>query len=90
MLKIILIMLCGIGVGYLFRKKDTSAIGRVITVLIWSLLLLLGMEVGGNPHIINGLQTLGWEALLLTLAGCMGSIVLAWGLWVITGKGGDA
>lgn len=55
MLKIILIMLCGIGVGYLFRKKDTSAIGRVITFLIWALLFLLGLEVGGNPHIINGL-----------------------------------
>lgn len=88
MLKIVLIMLCGIGAGYLFRNKKLSAIGRVITALIWVLLFLLGIEVGSNPRIIQGLQTLGLEAILLTLGGSAGSVLFAWALWKYVTKGG--
>ena len=70
MLKIVMIMLCGIGTGYLLRNKKMSFIGRIITALIWVLLFLLGIEVGSNPRIISGLQTLGLEAIALTLGGC--------------------
>ena len=81
MLKIVMIMLCGIGTGYLLRNKKMSFIGRIITALIWVLLFLLGIEVGANPRIINGLQTLGLEAIVLTIAGSMGSAIFAWALW---------
>ena len=67
MLKIVMIMLCGIGTGYLLRNKKMSFIGRIITALIWVLLFLLGIEVGSNPRIISGLQTLELEAIALTL-----------------------
>lgn len=39
-----MIMLCGIGTGYLLRNKKMSFIGRIITALIWVLLFLLGIE----------------------------------------------
>ena len=81
MLKIVMIMLCGIGTGYLLRNKKMSFIGRVITALIWVLLFLLGIEVGANPRIINGLQTLGLEAIVLTITGSLGSAIFAWALW---------
>ena len=81
MLKIVMIMLCGIGTGYLLRNKKMSFIGRVITTLIWVLLFLLGIEVGANPRIINGLQTLGLEAIVLTITGSLGSAIFAWALW---------
>lgn len=90
MLKIVLIMLGGVGVGYLLRNKKLSALSRVITVLIWVLLFLLGIEVGSNPRIVNGLQTLGLEALVLTVFGCMGSILFAWALWKYVTKGGKS
>ena len=45
------------------------------------LLFLLGIEVGANPRIINGLQTLGLEAVILTLGGSAGSVLFAWALW---------
>lgn len=103
MLKIVMIMLCGIGTGYLLRNKKMSFIGRIITVLIWVLLFLLGIEVGSNPRIISGLQTLGLEAIALTLGGSLGSTLFAWALWqyvtakqakssahVEIGKGGKA
>ena len=81
MLKIVTIMLCGIGTGYLLRNKKMSFIGRIITALIWVLLFLLGIEVGANPRIIDGLQTLGLEAVTLTLGGSAGSVLFAWALW---------
>lgn len=81
MLKIVMIMLCGIGTGYLLRNKKMSFIGRIITALIWVLLFLLGIEVGVNPRIINGLQTLGLEAIVLTITGSLGSAIFAWALW---------
>lgn len=98
-----MIMLCGIGTGYLLRNKKMSFIGRIITALIWVLLFLLGIEVGSNPRIISGLQTLGLEAIALTLGGSLGSTLFAWALWKYvttkqtkssahaeTGKGGKA
>ena len=87
MLKIVMIMLCGIGTGYLLRNKKMGAIGRVITALIWLLLFLLGIEVGSNPRIVNGLQTLGLEAIVLTLAGSAGSVLFAWALWKMVNRG---
>ena len=67
MLVVVVIMLCGIAVGYLVRKRNTRVIHHIITVVIWLLLCLLGIEVGSNPHIVKGIQTLGLEALLLTV-----------------------
>ena len=90
MLIIVSIMLCGIGLGYLLRGRNTGVVSKIITVLIWALLFLLGIQVGSNPKIIGGLQTLGVEALLLTIGGSIGSILAAWALWNHVSKGGKA
>ena len=76
-----MIMLCGIAVGYMLRNKNTRIVSRIITVLIWLLLFLLGIEVGSNPRIVMGMQTLGIEALLLTIGGSIGTILFSWLLW---------
>lgn len=81
MLIIVLIMLSGIAVGFLLRNRNTKHLSSVTTVLIWLLLFLLGIEVGGNPRIVSGMQTLGVEALLLTIGGSIGTVVLSWLLW---------
>lgn len=52
-------------------------------MLIWTLLFLLGIDVGSNESIIKGLHTLGIEAFLITLAGVVGSTLSAWGLWYL-------
>ncbi|MDD6008958.1 MAG: LysO family transporter [Prevotellaceae bacterium] len=90
MLIIVSIMLCGIGLGYLLRGRNTAAISKIITVLIWALLFLLGIEVGTNPNIIGGLQNLGVEALVLTIGGSVGSVLASWWLWNHVSKGGKA
>ena len=86
MLIIVAIMLCGIAVGYLFRNKNTRFVSRIITVLIWLLLFLLGIEVGSNPRIVMGMQTLGIEALLLTIGGAVGTTLCAWLLWIYVSR----
>lgn len=85
-------MLAGIGTGYLLRLRMKIRVQGVITVLIWALLFILGVEVGGDERIIGALHTLGAEALLLAVAGTLGSVVAAWLLWrqVRRKKGGEA
>ena len=86
MLIIVAIMLCGIAVGYLLRNWDTRFISHVITALIWLLLFLLGIEVGSNPRIVMGMQTLGIEALVLTIGGAVGTTLCAWLLWIYVSR----
>ena len=80
---IIGIMLTGMLVGYLLRSKRLTWIHKIITFLIWLLLFLLGIDVGGNEAIMKGLHTLGLESLIITLAAVIGSTLLAWGLWYL-------
>jgi uncharacterized membrane protein YbjE (DUF340 family) len=89
MFVIIGIMLAGILTGYLLRRKKFE-VKHLITVLIWILLFLLGIEVGTNRAIIEGICTIGFEAFLLTAGGIVGSTLLAWLLWKFIQKRGVA
>ena len=80
---IIGIMLTGMLIGYLLRSKRLTWIHKIITFLIWTLLFLLGIDVGGNEAIIKGLHTLGSEAVIITLGAVIGSTLGAWGLWYL-------
>ena len=92
MFTIIGLMLTGILLGYLLRKRDLKKIHQIITQLIWLLLFILGIEVGSNEQIIKGLHTIGLEAVILTLGGTLGSVIAAWALWraLYKRKGGRA
>ena len=48
MFTVIGLMLGGMAIGFLLRRQEFSWINKVITSLIWVLLFLLGVEVGGN------------------------------------------
>mgnify|MGYP003499671105 FL=1 len=86
MFTIIGLMLPGMLLGFLLRKRQLSGISRIITILIWLLLFLLGIEVGNNEQIIKGIHTLGLEAFILTIGGLLGSVIAAWALWKILYK----
>jgi uncharacterized membrane protein YbjE (DUF340 family) len=86
MFTVIGFMLGGMCIGYLLRRKSLSWIQEFITVLIWLLLFILGIEVGGNRRIIDGLGTIGFEALIMTVSFVVGSCVFAWMLWYILYK----
>jgi len=78
---VIAFMMGGIGVGYLLRQHKLRFIHRIILMLIWLLLFLLGLEVGANKTVIQQFGNLGFEAFLLAFAGTLGSIVFAALLW---------
>ena len=81
MLKVVAIMLSGMAVGFLLRKRRLRVVPHAVTVLIWLLLFFLGVEVGENPQVINGIRNLGLEALWLSLTGIAGTILFSWALW---------
>lgn len=80
----------GIFVGYGFRKNKTEWLSKVINLWVWILLFLMGIEVGGNEHIIQALPTLGVEALVFSVLTILGSCVGAWMLWKYIGRKGGA
>ena len=69
-------MLCGIAAGRLLRGRGRSFVSRAITVLIWLLLFLLGIEVGANPRVVGSLGSLGVEAAVLAVFAVLGCAVL--------------
>ena len=92
MFTVISLMLAGMAAGFLLRRRRLGGVRRVVTVLIWALLFLLGIEVGGNERIVRGLHTLGLEALAVATASTAGSVLAAWALWrwAARGKEGGA
>lgn len=78
---VIAFMIFGTVVGYIFREKRLGNISKIITVIIWMLLFLLGIEVGTNQDIIAGLATIGIEALIITISAVLGSAIMALLLW---------
>jgi len=81
MLKVVAIMLSGMAVGFCLRKRRLHVVPRLVTVFIWLLLFLLGIEVGSNPQVINGITSLGMEALWLSVTGMAGTLAASWALW---------
>lgn len=92
MLKVVAIMLSGMAVGFLLRKRQLKVVPHAVTVLIWLLLFFLGIEVGENPQVINGIRDLGLEALWLAMTGIAGTVLFSWALWrwVNAKKGGES
>lgn len=80
------LMLTGIALGFLLRKRPIPGIHHTITALIWLLLFLLGLEVGHNDRIIHGLKDIGFQAFAISVASTLGSVLAAWGLWHILYK----
>ena len=81
MLRIVAVMLSGIAAGVLLRRRPMRFLSKLIMVLVWALLFLIGVEVGSDPRVIRRLHDLGLEALILTVGGLTGSMLAAWLLW---------
>lgn len=88
MLKVVAIMLSGMAVGFLLRKRRLKVVPHAVTVLIWLLLFFLGIEVGSNPQVVGGIRDLGIEALWLSLTGIVGTVLFSWALWRWVNKKG--
>jgi uncharacterized membrane protein YbjE (DUF340 family) len=78
MYTVLFFILTGIGTGYLFRKRKISFVNQLITMLIWLLLFILGVEVGVNENVVKKFHLLGYEAFLIAFFATLGSVIGAW------------
>jgi uncharacterized membrane protein YbjE (DUF340 family) len=80
MLTVVIVMALGIAFGYLIRaaKRLVSLTDKLTMWAIYLLLFLLGIAIGANDVIIKNLPILGLKALIISLGGVMGSVLLAW------------
>lgn len=81
MLVIFAVIIGGIATGCLLIGRRLAFVPRLITVIIWALLFLLGVEVGSDPAVVGSLATLGGAALAIFALSVAGSIFAAWLLW---------
>ena len=81
MLIIFAVIIGGIVTGRLLIGRRLAFEQRIITVIIWALLFLLGVEVGSDPAVVGSLATLGTAALAIFAFSVAGSIFAAWLLW---------
>lgn len=81
MLVIFAIIIGGIITGRLLSSWRLVFVSRMITVIIWLLLFLLGLEVGSDPAVVGGMATLGRTAFVIFSMLVAGSICMSWLLW---------
>ncbi len=79
MLEIILILLAGIGVGFLLKdfNKIISISENLANISIYFLLFFLGVSVGIKDKIFNNLESIGLTALIITIFAVLGSMLAA-------------
>lgn len=83
MIQIIACILVGVLFGYAFRGRSfMKRIGTLLSVVIGLLLFSLGVNVGSNEQVVNNFAIIGFDALLLTIGGVLGSLICA--KWVYT------
>lgn len=82
MLTVLGIMFAGIAIGFLLRRVDfLQRLDKPLLYVIFVLLFLMGLAVGGNPDIVDNLPHIGGQALVLAIAGTLGSLVAAWAVY---------
>ena len=81
MLVIFAVIIGGIITGRLLSSWRLVFVSRMITVIIWLLLFLLGLEVGSDPTVVGGMATLGRSAFVIFACSVAGSICMSWLLW---------
>ncbi|MDY0199425.1 MAG: LysO family transporter [Bacteroidales bacterium] len=85
MFTVLIVMVVGVFFGYFFRtrKKMVKFADKFTMWAIYLLLFLLGIAVGANEIIMNNLPKLGFKALVVSLGGIAGSVIVAWAAYVI-------
>lgn len=81
MLKIVGIMLLGVLTGWVLRRHKLKFTKPLITILIWLLLFVLGLEVGSDGEVMKHLPTLGLKALVIAFFATVVSVLFAYLLW---------
>ena len=75
-----IVMLSGVLIGYILRniRDITALISKIYIYIIFLLLFVMCLSVGSNPHVIQGLGTLGLLGIAISVVSIAGSVFLSW------------
>ena len=89
MIGFISFLIVGVMAGYALRHTAIQKeLGRTMPVTVWLLLFVFGVSIGSDPFVMGNLGNFGGQALLLCLAGMVGSIVFVAAVWRLFFKKG--
>lgn len=78
MFKVLAIIIVGVFIGRQIRSdKAPTILSKSLNVVIYLLLLVMGISVGGNEDIVNNLSTLGLQSLIIMVGAMLGSVIFA-------------
>lgn len=84
MLKVIIFLITGMLMGFILRRNARliSLADKLTTITIYLFLFVLGVSVGINEEIVQNLAQLGLQALILAVSGILGSVLLAYFVFI--------
>ncbi len=89
MLKILGIIIVGVVLGVLLRGRvPQKQITKATSILIYTLLLVLGIAVGSDESIVNNLDVIGVKGGVIALSAVLGSLLMAKLLFYLLKRGG--
>ena len=74
---IFLFFVIGIALGFFVSEKIALISEKAVNITVYFLLILLGINVGGNSLLMSSMKTIGINALILAVGGIGGSVVFA-------------
>ncbi|MFV0345238.1 MAG: LysO family transporter [Bacteroidales bacterium] len=80
MFEVLIVLALGVLCGFVvsrFAKLSGKRISKIIMFVIFLLLFILGLSIGGNKKIVNSLHTLGFQSILISVFSILGSVILA-------------
>ena len=84
MLKILLILWGSVCIGFMLRRWPQAWVSKLLTLSVWLMLFVIGIEVGGNEVLVSSLALLGAESFTLTLITTLCCSLGALWLWRAT------
>ncbi len=75
---VLAIIIVGVLLGTQIRSAHAPALfSKLLNIIIYILLLVMGISVGGNERIVSNLSTIGLNATIIALGAILGSITFA-------------
>ncbi len=82
MIEVILALVGGITVGYLFRRKRLiTVLTRLSFPIVLLLLFSIGISIGLNDTLLENFHSLSLDALIITGFALLGTIACSFFLW---------
>lgn len=86
MFGVMIVMLSGILIGYILRniRAIPALVSKINIYIIFLLLFVMGLSVGSNPQVIQGLGTLGLLGIAISVVSIAGRRIFIMDLFTVT------